>query len=200
MVRSLHYSMLRRRLMWWIMKSYYNVLRLPSAFLAFLLIGFARTFMIDRRWWYWVTHALLGFLSNLASLGALFWAISSTPYSRLIFLIYLLSIPILTTSMLTTSRLMSTVLLLNSLALLAAQFSQFTFSTSVRELGVTLDNTHSFSAHISNLSRSSFYHLRRLRAIRRSVSMPVFKSMVHAFVCSRIDYCNSLLIGLPKSR
>src|SRR6218665_2563109 len=45
-----------------------------------------------------------------------------------------------------------------------------------------------------------FYHLRRLRAVRCSVSMPVFKSMVHAFVCSRIDYCNSLLIGLPKSR
>ena len=45
-----------------------------------------------------------------------------------------------------------------------------------------------------------FYHLRRLRADQRSVSMPVFKSMVHAFVCSRIDYCNSLLIGLPKSR
>src|SRR6218665_1017915 len=36
--------------------------------------------------------------------------------------------------------------------------------------------------------------------VRRSVSMPVFKSMVHAFVCSRIDYCNSLLNGLPKSR
>src|SRR6218665_1725420 len=58
-------------------------------------------------------------------------------------------------------------------ALLAAQFPQLTFLTSVRDLGVTLDNTLSFSAHISNLSRSSFYHLRRLRAVRRSVSIPV---------------------------
>src|SRR6218665_4050315 len=51
MLHSLHYSMLRRRLIWWIMKSYYNVLRLPSAFLALLLIGFARTFLIALRWW-----------------------------------------------------------------------------------------------------------------------------------------------------
>src|SRR6218665_1390286 len=41
-------------------------------------------------------------------------------------------------------------------ALFAAQFPQFTFLTSVRDLGVTLDNTLSFSAHISNLSRSNF--------------------------------------------
>src|SRR6218665_3057164 len=87
-------------------------------------------------------------------------------------------------------------------ALLAAQFPQI----FVRDLGVTLDNTLSFSAHISNLSRSSFYHLRHLHAVRRSVSMPVFICVstpvfiFHAFVCSRTDYCNSLLIGLPKSR
>ena len=84
--------------------------------------------------------------------------------------------------------------------LLAKKFLQFTFSTNVRDLGVTLDSTLSFAAHISNLSRSSFYHLRRLRAIRRSVPSPIFSSMVHAFICSRIDYCNSLLIGLPKLR
>ena len=35
-------------------------------------------------------------------------------------------------------------------------------------------------------------------AIRRSVSSHVFTSIVHAFVCSRIDYCNSLLVGPPK--
>src|SRR6218665_1244494 len=72
-------------------------------------------------------------------------------------------------------------------ALLGAQFPQFIFLTSVRDLGVTLDNTFSFSAHISNLSRSSFYYLCRLREVRRSVSMPVFRSMVHAFVCYTID-------------
>jgi hypothetical protein len=84
--------------------------------------------------------------------------------------------------------------------LLSERFPLFTFSTTVRDLGVTLDNTLSFAEHISNLSRSSFYHLRRLRAVRRSVPSSIFSTMVHAFICSRIDYCNSLLIGLPKSR
>src|SRR6218665_1620919 len=118
MLHSLLYLMLRWRLIWWIMKSYYKVLRLPSAFLALLLIDFARSYLIALRWWYWVTHALRGFLSNLASLRALFWALSSTSYSQLIFLVYLLNTLPLATSMLTTSMLMSMVLLLNSLILL----------------------------------------------------------------------------------
>jgi hypothetical protein len=84
--------------------------------------------------------------------------------------------------------------------LLAKHFPQFTFVANVRDLGVTIDNTLSFSTHIANISRSSFYHLRRLRAIRRSLSSSIFSTMVHAFICSRIDYCNSLLIGLPKLR
>src|SRR6218665_1435066 len=43
--------------------------------------------------------------------------------------------------------------------------------------------------------RSCYYQLRRL--IRRS-STNVFSIIVHGFVCSRIDYCNPLLLGLPK--
>src|SRR6218665_2051896 len=38
------------------------------------------------------------------------------------------------------------------------------------------------------------------RMIRRSVSPKVFLTIVHAFICTRIEYCNSLLIGLPKTR
>ena len=84
--------------------------------------------------------------------------------------------------------------------LLNEKFPSFTFHSSVRDLGVVLDSTLTFSNHIANLTRSSYFHLRRLRAIRRSVSSSVFTSIVHAFICSRIDYCNSLLIGLPKIR
>ena len=74
------------------------------------------------------------------------------------------------------------------------------FHTTVRDLGVTLDSALTFSQHISNLTRSSYFQLRRLRTIRKAVSVTIFTSIVHAFVCSRIDYCNSLLIGLPKTR
>ena len=85
-------------------------------------------------------------------------------------------------------------------ALLSERFPRFTFSSSVRDLGVTLDSSLTFTEHIAMLTRSSYFQLRRLRAIRKSVSSSTFTSIVHAFVCSRIDYCNSLLVGLPKVR
>ena len=54
--------------------------------------------------------------------------------------------------------------------LLLEIFPHLSFSSSVRDLGVTLDSSLSFKDHISNLTRASYFHLRRLRAIRRSVS------------------------------
>src|SRR6218665_2720517 len=41
--------------------------------------------------------------------------------------------------------------------------------------------------YLLNLSRSSFYHLRRLRAIRRSVSMPISSSTVRTDTARRAD-------------
>jgi len=84
--------------------------------------------------------------------------------------------------------------------LLAEKYPSITFLSSVRDLCVVLDSTLTFSEHIASLTRFSYFHLRRLRAIRRSVSSSVFTSIIHAFICSRIDYRNSLLVGLPKVR
>ena len=64
--------------------------------------------------------------------------------------------------------------------LLSEKFPLFSFSSSVRDLGATLDSSLTFSDHISCPTRSSYFHLRRLRAIRRSVSPSIFTTLVHA--------------------
>ena len=44
-----------------------------------------------------------------------------------------------------------------------------------------------------------FYHIRRLRQIRRRVGQEVTQQLVLALIMSRLDYCNSVLAGLPMS-
>jgi hypothetical protein len=83
---------------------------------------------------------------------------------------------------------------------LSDEFPLLTFSTSVRDLGVILDQELSFTKHISLLSRSCYYHLRQLRVVSRSLSVSSATALVHAFVCCRLDYCSSLFIGLPLVR
>ena len=44
-----------------------------------------------------------------------------------------------------------------------------------------------------------FYHLRQLRRIRRSLDADSAATLVHAFVTSRVDYCNAILAAAPKT-
>jgi hypothetical protein len=79
-------------------------------------------------------------------------------------------------------------------------FPHFVFSTSVRNLGVVLDMELTFSEHLNLLCRACFYQLRQIRVISRSLSLNASHALVHAFVCSRIDYCSSIYVGLPLGR
>ena len=45
----------------------------------------------------------------------------------------------------------------------------------------------------------AFYQLRHLATIRRFLSYQHFEILIHTFVTSRLDYCNSLLSGLPQN-
>jgi len=55
----------------------------------------------------------------------------------------------------------------------------------------------SLSAHVSHITSVCFYYLRQLRLVRRSLTMDAAHALVRAMVHSRLDYCNSLLAGLP---
>ena len=58
--------------------------------------------------------------------------------------------------------------------------------------GVLIDSELSFSAHIKRLTGRCFYQFRQLRSVRRAQSVEAARTLVHAFVNSRVDYCNSI--------
>ena len=70
-------------------------------------------------------------------------------------------------------------------------------SETVRDLGAFFDSELTMRQHIAIITRTCFFHLRRLRSIRRQLGSDVAKRLVSAFVLSRIDYSNALFAGLP---
>ncbi|XP_029998146.1 uncharacterized protein LOC115424892, partial [Sphaeramia orbicularis] len=72
-------------------------------------------------------------------------------------------------------------------------------STTVRNLGVQFDPDLSFKPHMNQACRTAFFHLRNIDKIRNILSKNDAEKLVHAFVTSRLDYCNSLLVACPKS-
>ena len=70
----------------------------------------------------------------------------------------------------------------------------------VRNLGSWFDSQLTMSSHISKLCSVAFYHLYNIRRIRKYLSQEATATLVHAFITSRTDYCNSLLYGLPDNQ
>ena len=68
--------------------------------------------------------------------------------------------------------------------------------STVCNLGVHLDGQLTMKVHVQRICQTSFYQLRQLRSVRRSLSVNACTALVHAFVISRLDYCNSLLAGI----
>ena len=53
------------------------------------------------------------------------------------------------------------------------------------------------ASHITKICASSFYYIYNIRRIRKYLSRKSSEILVHAFITSRLDYCNGLLYGLP---
>lgn len=79
----------------------------------------------------------------------------------------------------------------------SVQLNQTTIPVSkcVKTLGVVLDNTLSFDEHVEHVCKSTNYHIRALRHIRKHVTRNDAATIATAMVSSRLDYCNAVLCG-----
>ena len=72
--------------------------------------------------------------------------------------------------------------------------------TEVRDLGVTFDSTLTLHNHINNICRSGSLSLHQIGKIRKFITQEYAERIVHAFVSSKLDYCNGILYGLPQNQ
>jgi len=96
-----------------------------------------------------------------------------------------------------------TKLKINSCSIKEISFNNCTikFSDSaVRNLGVYIDPYLSLETHVNNLCRSLYVQLRRIGKIRKYLTIQAANKLAVAFILSRLDYCNSLLAGLPDEK
>ncbi|CAJ0967721.1 unnamed protein product [Ranitomeya imitator] len=78
--------------------------------------------------------------------------------------------------------------------------STITPKQHARCLGVILDSDLSFTPHIRSLARSSYLHLKNISKIRPFLTFDSAKTLTVSLIHSHLDYCNSLLIGLPLTK
>ena len=71
-------------------------------------------------------------------------------------------------------------------------------STHVRNLGAILDKGMTMEKFVNLKISSSSFYLKSIAKIRKFLTISAAKSLIHAYVISRLDYCNCLLLGAKK--
>ena len=66
-------------------------------------------------------------------------------------------------------------------------------SHNVTCLGVVMDAELTFATHVKRVASRCFYQLRQLWSLRPALSADNARMLAHAFIASRVDYCNSIL-------
>ena len=68
---------------------------------------------------------------------------------------------------------------------------------SARNLGIYMDTETSMRVHVGKVASACFYHLRRLCHLRFILTQPMMQRLASTFILSWLDYCNTVLVGLP---
>ena len=69
----------------------------------------------------------------------------------------------------------------------------------ISNLGVSFDRNLSMCNQVHRVVRSAYFQLRSIGLAQKMLTVAATKQLVQALVISRLDYCNSLLTGIPTS-
>ena len=72
-------------------------------------------------------------------------------------------------------------------------------NSSLTKTNVLFDQHMTLEKNVSSFCQSSYAHLRRIDKIRQMLTHQAAEQLIHAFITSRLDFCNSLLCGLSKN-
>uniref|UniRef100_A0A8C9YNU4 Reverse transcriptase domain-containing protein n=1 Tax=Sander lucioperca TaxID=283035 RepID=A0A8C9YNU4_SANLU len=86
----------------------------------------------------------------------------------------------------------------NGPALSLGALASYTRS-AVKNLGVSFDCSMKFDKQISDVVRMSFFQLRLLAKVKPFLNRHDLEKAIHAFISSRLDYCNALYVGLNQT-
>ena len=70
-------------------------------------------------------------------------------------------------------------------------------SSKVRDLGVIFYQFLNFDDHITAICRSTHFHIRNIRNL---LSYDACSTIIHALISCRLDYCNSIMYDVPRSK
>ena len=70
-------------------------------------------------------------------------------------------------------------------------------SKSAKNLGVIFDQNLNMDQQITKTCQAANFHLRNIGSIRHYLTDTAAAQLVHSLISSRLDYCNSLLTGIP---
>lgn len=68
----------------------------------------------------------------------------------------------------------------------------------VKNLCILFDKAFKFDKQINAVVKSSFFHLRLLATVKIFLSFKDLEKVIHACIFSRLEYCNSLYIGVSQ--
>jgi len=77
--------------------------------------------------------------------------------------------------------------------------SEIVPSATVKSLGVIFDSAFSMDKQVAAICKTCYFHIRAFHLVRSSLPDDVARTVACSIVQSRLDYCNSLFVGMSEA-